>query len=74
MNQTNLQRACALYEYDQGKSAAELPRNIQEKCVENAMSEIYNRRLHYSQDIPREDCLVMLDRQALKEVVHSDFK
>ena len=77
MDLTTLLRSCALYEYDQGNSAA---RNIRKTYYESAMSDS-NRQTWFArfttgnytlQDIPREDRPVMLDPQALKEVVDAN--
>lgn len=73
-------RACALYEYDQGRSAAEAARNIKKTYGEDAIGESTcrtwfarfkdgDRSLH---DLPREGRPKIIDHAVFKETVDAD--
>ena len=75
-----LMRACALYEFDQGKSAAEAARNIRNTYGNEAMSDSNCRKCFAKfkagdrtlQDLPREGRSIFLDRQVLKQAVYAN--
>ena len=80
MNKTTLLRACALYEFDKGLSAAEAARNICNTYGVNAMS-LSNCRKWFArfregdrslQARPREGRPQILDRKVLKATVDAN--
>lgn len=73
-------RACALYEFDQGRSAAQAARNLQSTYGEDAMSErscqVWFSRFKEGdrslQDLSREGRPKMIDHSELKAAVNAD--
>lgn len=80
MDSTTLMRACALYEFDRGLSAAKAAKNIRETYGEDAMSDSNCRKWFARfrdgdrslQDLPREGRPKILDREKLKAAVDAD--
>ena len=80
MNQKMLLRACALYEFDQGHSAAEAGRNIRNTYGEDAISDSNCRKWFARfrdgdrslEDHEREGRPKIVDRDALKKTVDSN--
>lgn len=73
-------RACALYEFDQGNSAAEAARNLRKTYGEEAMSDSCCRKWFARfkegdrnlQDLPREGRPKIIDRSDLKKIIDAD--
>ena len=77
MDQTTLLRACALYEFDQGQSAAKAARNIRSTYGSDDISDSNYRKWFREvyrglQDLPSEGRPQILDPQALKAAVDAN--